>query len=66
LVKTALHPGAKVEVDIRGRVFTATVTGNPAGDRWPIKPPRGVGYHSVTERQVKRVLRTDQLQLGGA
>jgi hypothetical protein len=62
----ALHPGAQVEVDIRGRVFTATITGNPAGERWPIKPPRGVGYHSITERQVRRILQTDQLQLGAS
>ncbi len=62
----SLHPGTEVEVDIRGRIFTATITGNPAGERYPIKPPRGVGYHSITERQVRRVLRSAQLQLGAS
>lgn len=65
----ALHPGATVEVDIRGRVFEAKVTGSPAGDgRFSIEPPKGVGYHSAKASQVKRILDAGdgQLQLGAS
>lgn len=63
----ALHPGTEVEVDIRGRVFPAYITGKPADGRFPIKPrDKGVGYFSASARQVKRILRRasdTQLQL---
>lgn len=69
-MKTAhLHPGAEVEVDVLGRVFSARITGNPAGGTVPILPTvRNVSYRRVRVRQVKRVLRpaslSTQLQLG--
>jgi hypothetical protein len=67
----ALHPGAQVECDVRGRVFKAKVTGKPAAgavDVEPLEP--GVTYRRLRARQVRRLLspapRADQLQLGGA
>lgn len=65
----ALHPGTEVEVDIRGRVFPAIVTGRPADDgRIPIKGPRYIGYYSAVPSQIRKVLARpdEQLQLGGS
>lgn len=64
-----LQPGTEVEVDVRGRVFSARVTGNPAGGIVPILPSvRNVSYRRVRARQVRRVLSPPpsptQLQLG--
>lgn len=69
-MKLALQPpGDEVEVDILGRVFSARVTGNPAGGTVPIEPTvRNVSYRRVRARQVKRVFSSPatstQLQLG--
>jgi hypothetical protein len=66
---TALQPGTEVEVDIRGRVFPARITGKADDGRFPIRPLiKNVGYFSATARQIKKVLRRasdTQLQLGG-
>lgn len=62
-----LHPGTEVEVNVRGRIFPARITGTPAGHTIPIEPSvRNVSYRRVRASQIKRVLSSPQLQLGGA
>lgn len=66
----ALHPGAEVEVDVRGLVFPATVKALPGGQAVDVQPSvRNVSYRRVRARQIRRVLRPapagGQLAIGG-
>jgi hypothetical protein len=61
----ALHPGAVVECNVRGRTFEASVTGTVSGRFVDVAPPAGVTYRRLRPHQVKRVVSPPQLQLGG-
>ena len=49
-----LQAGVRVECNVRGRVFWATLLRWwPEERMWQITPPKGVGYHRVTLRQIR-------------
>jgi hypothetical protein len=53
-----LKPGTRLDCNVRGRVFTATVLARtPTGVR--VSPPSGITYHHVTAKQVARVHKWD-------
>lgn len=66
---SSVHPGDTVTVNIRGRVFDATVAERLPDGRVRLNPPRGITYYHATARQVvKRHPRrkpTDALFYGG-
>lgn len=57
-MKTAsLHPGAEVEVDIRGRRFPARVTAKPSARQVPIEPlVANNSFRCAGAHQVKKTL----------
>lgn len=61
-----VKPGDRVECNVRGRHFTATVVARST-EGLEVEPPKGVTYRHVTARQVVKVLRWDprRTQVGG-
>jgi hypothetical protein len=47
-----LKAGREVEINIRGRVFWATLLARTSSG-WNIQPPRGISYHHVTTQQIR-------------
>jgi hypothetical protein len=49
----SIKPGDRIEANVRGLVFTATVAERLPGEV-RIEPPRGISYMRLTARQVRR------------
>jgi hypothetical protein len=49
-------PGRRVQCNVRGRIFEAEVLERTA-EGLRIAPPRGISYHHVSARQVRKVLK---------
>jgi hypothetical protein len=47
-----VRPGDRVTVNVRGRVFDATVDAKLADGRLRLNPPAGITYYHCTARQV--------------
>ena len=53
-----LAPGRRVECNVRGRIFWATLVELLCEGQWRIQPPKGISYYHVNLRQIRNIEKT--------